>query len=207
MIHVGIDPGKHGAICILDCGEEILPTPESVPVFIDMPIAIQQRSRDTIEVIDVMKIVEILEPRLFEDLHVTVEHIWDFAGAQGDNKGRAQFLLDYGRLRGALETLRINYLLAAPKSWEAAHKKPKTPRPPEPPEHITDEKKRWRWQKNWREKWNKDWNCAKAAEAFPKASLIPPRCYTPHEGRADALLILNYGAMRVYMQQYTRKKK
>lgn len=181
-----------------------------VPQFIDMPTTTEIVSGKEKEVVDISQLGDILaEYSLEEDLTITVEHIWDWASADGDNNGRFYFIRDYGGLLGVLKTLKLSFLKAAPKAWQGAHKKPKCPMPPEPPEHIVEEEKRWRWRKNWKYNWNKQWSIETHQKRFPTANLILPRCRTPHDGRSDAGLIADYAAMKAYMETYkvSRRKK
>ncbi|MBX9877681.1 MAG: hypothetical protein K2Y22_04415 [Candidatus Obscuribacterales bacterium] len=137
-----------------------------LPFFIDMPL-IDPDDRDGIITIDSRKLSEALGEWLagkdVYDYELYVEELFIMRAVQ--TAGLRTFLADYGNVLSVLQQAGIRYRTVHPTTWQAALCKPKT----------------------------KEGSIWLAQKLFPKANLVRDHSRTPSDGRADALLIAEYG--------------
>lgn len=178
MIHVGIDPGKKGAIALISEGDDL-------PVIYDMPLTIVKRKRWAKHkredgtwgrskrwmedpFFDTAKAAEIFRSLASKKVHITLEKIqlWGQNEKAGTNS-LDTFLKEYGQIKGMLQTLGFSFVEVSPTSWQNFLEKP---------EH-------------------KDGSMLLAKYFYPKADLHGPRG-GDLDGRADALLIAHYDLLK-----------
>lgn len=187
---LSIDPGKKGAICIMDADVNALPSGvwhDLVPKFIDMPLMEEPYKKEMIDVVDHRALADIISRYALDpDVEFILEHLWGFgAAANGKEIGQWTMARDYGAIIGIFRALRLEYILCAPQSWQSGIGLPKGTSKEERKAAIAQIVKR----------------------KVPQANLIKPGCRTVADGRSDALAIGIYRIYRRYMEQFGGERK
>jgi len=120
-VHIGIDPGKKGAIAILGDG---------IPKVFDMPYKTEYviiKKRKVAELVfDASAVIDILLPYCFHrSMHITLEKIQHQGKAEKmGTRALDTFLKEYGELKGALKSHNLPFIEVAPITWENFIDKP-----------------------------------------------------------------------------------
>lgn len=111
MIFVGLDPGRKGAIAILD--EHNFVSVHDMPLA-EIEFGKKERCRMFTE-----GVIEILEPYLEQPLHVLIEKQWSWGEADKMSPtAQFQYADSYGDLKGYFRGRGIATSLVAPKTWQ-----------------------------------------------------------------------------------------
>ena len=109
----GIDPGRHGAICLM------WPNPTKPRMLVcDIPIKDRQGTSRVFHDLDDNKLTEIMEK--YKPQHMYLEQVWSMAG--DGHVGAFSFGANFGAIRGVLSGCHIDRTEVAPALWKAALK-------------------------------------------------------------------------------------
>lgn len=164
MIIIGVDPGQKGAVCLMHIERK-------QPVFVDIPNKPDRKGHSGIA-LDADKLrkelIYWLDGYANDDCTDEVIAYYEeqhVFGQSLNSKGIKTFFADYGATLAVLEVIGVPYVLVKPTTWQSGVGKPK----------------------------GKEGSIWLAQKLYPKAELVKPKARTPSDGRADALLIADYG--------------
>jgi hypothetical protein len=170
MRFIGVDVGISGAVAVLD-------EKGKIQNLFDMPVIKYSFSSTSkkFSLVDIQKLKMELYPHIFKQTcFAAMERIFT---AKGSANGAITSGINYGRVWSALELagLKIN-IITSPRMWQKKILETYSNK------IAYDD--------------TKHASIAIASNIFKVESLIPPRCKTPRDGRADALLIAEYLRLR-----------
>ncbi|MGG6281792.1 hypothetical protein ACQ4M3_09500 [Leptolyngbya sp. AN03gr2] len=181
---VGFDPGKKGAIALLD-PETLQVEVMKIPVYKTFTYESKGRGKKKVTKkkehfeIDFLKLRELLTnwQKTHEEIVVVIEVQRGMANGQMNNNG-SETLINYGVLRGlCLAVLGKEPLVLQPSDWQSKYP---TIEVPEEIQKIPFHENKIR---------AKHQSLSWAMRLFPNLNLIPPRCHRPSDAYSDAALI------------------
>jgi hypothetical protein len=183
-IYIGCDPGLSGGIAAIDSKSRVIG-------LWDMPTR-KMGKKNAVDPFGVAAIMRQLrvdaKEKNWNIAPVVIELVGSMPG-QGSVSGFT-FGAGWGLLQGAVAGSRLRYELVRPQSWKRLILKGYIP---EVKKRVKGGAKKTTAQKAEEKKAGKKATIRFCKDKWPRANLIPPRCRTPSDGRADSLCLALYG--------------